>query len=92
MANLQRCRVILTPCCPPHLAVRFTWGFRVSPHSEHIVDEIYSREGEQHGLVLEGELVLTLETEIIIVHAGDSFSFPGNILHATRTRATNPPA
>ena len=60
------------------------------PHSEHVADEIYSREGEQHGLVLEGELVLTLEDEVITVRAGDSFSFPGKILHATRNKSDKP--
>ncbi|MCB1422311.1 MAG: helix-turn-helix transcriptional regulator [Nitratireductor sp.] len=60
------------------------------PHSEQVVDEIYAREGEQHGLVLEGELVLTLESEIITVRAGDSFSFPGNILHSMRNKSDKP--
>lgn len=60
------------------------------PHSENVADEIYSRDGEQHGLVLEGELVLTLEDEVITVRAGDSFSFPGEILHATRNMSDKP--
>lgn len=60
------------------------------PHSEQVADEIYSRAGEQHGLVLEGELVLTLEDETITVRAGDSFSFPGEILHATRNKSDKP--
>ncbi|MFC3616590.1 helix-turn-helix domain-containing protein [Lutimaribacter marinistellae] len=61
-----------------------------APHSEAVADEIYSRAGEQHGLVLEGELVLTLETEVITVRAGDSFSFPGDILHSTRNMSDRP--
>lgn len=60
------------------------------PHSEQVVDEIYSREGEQHALVLEGELVLTLEDEVITVRAGDSFSFPGSVLHSTRNKSDKP--
>jgi transcriptional regulator with XRE-family HTH domain len=60
------------------------------PFSEQVVDEIYARDGEQHGLVLEGELVLTLEDEVITVRAGDSFSFPGSIRHATRNKSDKP--
>lgn len=60
------------------------------PHSEQVADEIYIRDGEQHGLVLEGELVLTLEDEVITVRAGDSFSFPGKILHAARNKSDKP--
>ena len=60
------------------------------PYSETVVDELYSREGEQHGFVLEGELTLRLEDEIITVRAGDSFSFPGHILHSTRNKSANP--
>lgn len=60
------------------------------PHSDAVADEIYVREGEQHGLVLEGELVLTLGTETIRLRAGDSFSFPGTILHAMRNKSDRP--
>ena len=60
------------------------------PYSERIRDEIYSRDGEQHGFVLEGELVLRLEDEIITVRAGDSFSFPGHVLHSTRNKSDKP--
>ncbi|MEM9148021.1 MAG: helix-turn-helix domain-containing protein [Pseudomonadota bacterium] len=54
------------------------------PHSEQVVDHYYTREGEMHGLVLEGELELRLEDEIITLRAGDSFSFPGDIVHSAR--------
>ncbi len=60
------------------------------PFSEKVADELYSREGEQHGFVLEGELVLRLEDEIITVRAGDSFSFPGHVLHSTRNKSDQP--
>lgn len=60
------------------------------PYSEAVLDEVYSRDGEQHGIVLEGELVLTLEDETITLRAGDSFSFPGHILHATRNKSDRP--
>ncbi len=60
------------------------------PFSEDFIDEIYTRDGEQHGLVLEGELVLKLGDEVITVRAGDSFSFPGDIPHSTRNRSDKP--
>ncbi|MBY6113492.1 XRE family transcriptional regulator [Mameliella alba] len=60
------------------------------PHSEAVADELYARDGEQHALVLEGELTLTLEDEVITVRAGDSFSFPGHILHSTRNKSDKP--
>lgn len=61
-----------------------------APHSELVAEEMYSRAGEQHGLVLEGELVLKLEDELITVRAGDSFSFPGRILHSARNLSDRP--
>lgn len=60
------------------------------PQSEQVVDQYFSRDGELHGVVLEGELQLSLETETINVRAGDSFSFPGNILHVLRNVTDQP--
>ena len=60
------------------------------PYSEQVIDEVYVRDGEQHGIVLEGELVLRLEDEVITVRAGDSFSFPGQILHSARNKSDKP--
>ncbi|MDU8945762.1 XRE family transcriptional regulator [Rhodophyticola sp. MJ-SS7] len=60
------------------------------PYSEKVADEIYVRGGEQHGIVLEGELTLRLENEIITLKAGDSFSFPGHVLHSTRNKSSKP--
>ena len=54
------------------------------PHSEHVADQLFSRDGEIHGVVLEGEVELALEQETITLRAGDSYSFPGDILHALR--------
>ena len=60
------------------------------PYSEQVIDEVYVRDGEQHGIVLEGELVLRLEDELITIRAGDSFSFPGYILHTARNKSDKP--
>lgn len=41
----------------------------------------YVFEGEQHGLILSGEIMLVLSKERIILHPGDSFSYPSTIPH-----------
>jgi len=61
-----------------------------APHSGLVADELYLRDGEQHAIVLEGELELKLGDEVITIRAGDSFSFPGDILHAARNRSDQP--
>lgn len=61
-----------------------------SPHSSDIVTPLFTRKGEMHGLVLEGEFQLTLEDEVITLHAGDSFSFPGHIVHNARNVSDRP--
>ena len=48
--------------------------------------EGYVFEGEQHGLVLTGEIELKLGNETIILNAGDSFSYPSLIAHRFRNR------
>lgn len=46
--------------------------------------EGYKFEGEQHGLVLSGEIALQLGDEHIVLGAGDSFSYPSMIAHRFR--------
>ncbi len=41
----------------------------------------YAFEGEQHGVVLEGEILLVLDDEQIVLKKGDSFSYPSTIPH-----------
>ncbi|MGI9487092.1 MAG: helix-turn-helix domain-containing protein [Geminicoccaceae bacterium] len=41
----------------------------------------YAFEGEQHGVVLEGEILLLLDDERIVLKKGDSFSYPSTIPH-----------
>ena len=48
--------------------------------------EGYVFEGEQHALVLTGEVELRLGGEIIVLRAGDSFSYPSMIAHRFRNR------
>ncbi len=61
-----------------------------SPNSEHILDQSCTRDGEIHGVVLDGEIELTLEAEIITLQPQDSFSFPGDIVHSIRNASDAP--
>ncbi len=61
-----------------------------SPHSSQIVSPLFTRAGEMHGLVLEGEFELTLDDEVIMLTSGDSFSFPGQIVHSARNISDEP--
>lgn len=44
-------------------------------------DDLYVHQGEEAGLVLEGEIELTLGNEVFVLRRGDSFSFPSSIPH-----------
>ncbi|MEP1769545.1 MAG: XRE family transcriptional regulator [Anderseniella sp.] len=48
--------------------------------------EGYIFEGEQHAIVVTGEVELKLGEETIILKAGDSFSYPSMIAHRFRNR------
>ena len=48
--------------------------------------EGYVFEGEQHAIVLTGEVELRLGDELIVLRAGDSFSYPSMIAHRFRNR------
>ncbi|WP_299080527.1 XRE family transcriptional regulator [uncultured Ruegeria sp.] len=48
--------------------------------------EGYTFEGEQHAIVLTGEVELRLGEEIIVLREGDSFSYPSMIAHRFRNR------
>lgn len=61
-----------------------------SPRTADIVSPLFTRDGEMHGLVLDGEFELTLETEVITLKRGDSFSFPGHIIHSARNASDQP--
>lgn len=47
-------------------------------------DDLYTHQGEEAGLVIEGEIELRLRKKKFHLKAGDSFSFPGNIPHTYR--------
>jgi transcriptional regulator with XRE-family HTH domain len=43
--------------------------------------EPYAFEGEQHGIIVSGEVVLVLDEEKIVLRTNDSFSYPSTIPH-----------
>lgn len=48
--------------------------------------EGYVFEGEQHAIVITGEVELRLGDEVIVLREGDSFSYPSMIAHRFRNR------
>ena len=60
------------------------------PRSEAREEEIVVRDGEQHCLVLEGEIELLLREEIIVLRTGDSYSIPGDLPHKTSNNTDRP--
>ena len=60
------------------------------PNSDEVIDHLYEREGEHHGFVIEGELELYLVDETIKLRQGDSYSFPGHLLHRVRNSGEKP--
>ena len=61
-----------------------------APRSEAKEEDMFVRGGEQHCLVLEGEIELILREEVIVLRAGDSYSIPGNIPHKTSNNGEAP--
>jgi len=47
-------------------------------------DDLYTHQGEEAGLVFEGEIELTLDKKAFLLKPGDSFSFPASIPHTYR--------
>ncbi len=47
-------------------------------------DDLYTHEGEEAGMVLRGEIELTLDDQVFHLKTGDSFSFSADIPHRYR--------
>ena len=70
---------------------RFYMGIaHYAPGAERIDETMLSFEGEQHGVLLEGELELRLGDETITLRAGDSYSHDARIPHHGRNRSDKP--
>lgn len=66
---------------------QFYMGLAVyAPHAERPEDRLQEHEGEEHGLVLEGELEMQIGEETITLRTGDSYSFDARIPHHARNR------
>ena len=71
---------------------RFYMGIaHYAPGAERPDEPLLVHDGEEHGLLIEGELEMQLGDEVITLHAGDSYSFDARIPHHGRNR-TNKPA
>ncbi len=55
--------------------------FEPGSHKDSIDLQGYAFEGEQHGVVIHGSIVLQLGEQKIDLHTGDSFSYPTEIPH-----------
>ncbi len=53
-------------------------------------DDLYNHQGEEAGLVLEGQIELTLDQSVFVLAPGDSFSFPASIPHTYRNPGESP--
>ena len=58
-----------------------------SPGAERPDEPLQQHDGEEHGVVLEGELEMQIGDELVILRAGDSYSFNGTIPHHGRNRS-----
>ena len=70
---------------------RFYMGIaRYAPGAERPEEPLLAHGGEEHGLLVEGELEMQIGEELITLRAGDSYSFDARIPHHGRNRAEAP--
>ena len=66
---------------------RFYMGMAVyAPGAEGADEPMHMHEGEEHGVVVKGQLEMTLGDEVITLMPGDSYSFDARIRHRGRNR------
>ncbi|MEJ1996332.1 MAG: cupin domain-containing protein [Limibacillus sp.] len=69
----------------------FYMGMAVyAPYSEKPDDPLQRHEGEEHGIVIEGELEMQIGDEVMTLREGDSYSFDARIPHHARNRQSRP--
>lgn len=67
---------------------QFYMGLAVyPPFSERPEHPLQEHEGEEHGMVLEGELDMRIGDEVVTLYEGDSYSFDARIPHSARNRS-----
>ncbi|MEM8856020.1 MAG: cupin domain-containing protein [Pseudomonadota bacterium] len=70
---------------------RFYMGIaHFAPHSDGPERPLLSHEGEEHGLVVEGEIEMQMGEETVTLRTGDSYAFAGSIPHHTHNRTDRP--
>lgn len=66
---------------------RFYMGMAVyPPGAERPAEPLHAHQGEQHGVVIKGQLEMALGDEVITLFAGDSYSFDARTRHHGRNR------
>ncbi len=66
---------------------RFYMGMAVyAPGAERPVSPMHRHDGEEHGVIIKGELEMTLGDEVITLYEGDSYSFDARRRHRGRNR------
>ncbi|MEM0948054.1 MAG: helix-turn-helix domain-containing protein [Pseudomonadota bacterium] len=66
---------------------QFYMGLAVyAPYSVRPNGPMHKHEGEEHGLILDGELEMTIGAEALTLRVGDSYSFDARIPHHGRNR------
>lgn len=66
---------------------RFYMGVAVyAPGADRPEEPLHSHPGEQHGVLIKGELEMTLGDEVVTLRQGDSYSFDARIRHHGRNR------
>lgn len=61
-----------------------------APFSSRAGHAFYQHEGEQHGLVVKGQIELQIDDEEITLYEGDSYSFPTQIIHKANNVTDQP--
>ena len=60
---------------------------RYAPGADRPDEPFHRHRGEQHGVVIQGELEMKLGDEVVTLRTGDSYSFEATILHHGRNRS-----
>ena len=69
----------------------FYMGMSVfAPYTTATREGLRRHEGEEHGLILEGELELRIGDEVMVLREGDSWSFDASVPHRARNRSDRP--
>ena len=74
--------------CLGHQVLAQAMGISTYEPGGNTGDDLYTHAGEEAGMVLKGEIELTLDCQIFRLQTGDSFSFSADIPHRYRNPGT----